>query len=77
MNYSEILGAAKYHNAIAISKQPRKSNHSYTGFCTDVFFDNPDNMNQFISIVELIVEKFLAVSYDSEYARVRVPCIVK
>ncbi|MCG5062205.1 MAG: hypothetical protein KA714_30625 [Limnoraphis sp. WC205] len=77
MNYSEIYGAALHHNAIAISKEPRKSSHSYTGFCTDVFFDNPDNMNQFISIVELIVEKFLAVSYEEDWARVRVPCIVK
>lgn len=76
MNYSEILGAAKYHHAIAIS-QPRKSRHSLTGQCVDVFFDSPDELIRFQRIIEYKINHFVAVSYESDYARVRVPCIVK
>lgn len=75
MNYSEILGAARYHKAIAVLKEPRKSSHSFTGYCTDVFFNDPESMVRFVSIVEVIVESFLAVEYHQSYCRVKVPTV--
>ncbi|MEA5498025.1 hypothetical protein [Limnoraphis robusta] len=73
LTHDEIWGAASHHGAIAIAESPRKSNHSFTGFCTDVFFDDADCMNRFRSIVESLTGIFLAVSYEQDYARVRVP----
>jgi hypothetical protein len=75
MNYSEIIGAAKYHKAVAISKEPRKSHHSFTGYCTDVYFDDSESMVRFISIVSSIIKIFLAVEYHQDYCRVRVPTV--
>jgi hypothetical protein len=82
MNYSEILGAAKYHHAIrltahfvnAISTQPRKSHHSFTGYCVDVYFDNSDELIRFQKMIEYIINHFVAISYNPDFARVRVPC---
>jgi len=73
MNYSEILGASKYHRAIAIASTPRKSDHSYTGHCVDVFFAEPSDLVRFQKMVGYKLGIFLAVSYEQDYARVRVP----
>ena len=75
MNYSEIVGAALTHHAVAISKQPRKSTHSFTGWCTDVFFDDPQELVKFQTVIEILVNHFVAVSYESDYARVRIPTV--
>ena len=75
MTHEEIVGAALTHHAIAILKEPRKSHHSFTGFCTDVFFDNSESMMRFVSVVEIIVGIFLAVEYHQNYCRVRVPTV--
>ena len=77
MNYNEILGAALHHKAVAISESPRQSNHSFTGYCTDVYFDNPQRLVKFQKIIEILIGHFVAVSYESEYARVRIPCVVE
>ncbi len=75
MNYSEIYGAALAHHAIAISSQPRKSTHSFTGYCTDVFFNSPEELVKFQTVVEILVDHFVAVSYETDYARVRIPTV--
>ena len=77
MNYKEILGASLHHKAVAILEKPRKSNHSFTGWCVDVYFDDPERLVKFQKIIEILIGQFVAVSYESEYARVRIPCVVK
>ena len=73
LTHRETHGAASHHGAIAIAKSPRKSSHSFTGFCTDVFFDDAECMESFRSIVESLTGVFLAVSYEQDWCRVRVP----
>ena len=77
MTYKEIFGAAKYHHAIAISTQPRESQHSFTGYCVDVYFDDPQELVKCKKIIEYILNHFVAVSYTSDYAKVGIPYVVK
>ncbi len=77
MTHEEIVGAALTHKAVAVLKKPRKSSHSFTGWCVDVFFDDPQHLVKFQEIIEILIGHFVAISYESEYARVRIPCQMK
>lgn len=70
--FTELQVVAQKHNAIAISN-PRTSNHSFTGYCCDVFFDDAFSLVAFIAEAEVEVRHFIATSFEEEYARARVP----
>lgn len=74
ITFLELITFAEKHNAIAIS-QPRKSNHSFTGYCCDVFFDLPESFTSFSTEIEATIGIFVASSYEEEYVRARVPVI--
>lgn len=75
LTFTELKELAEKHGAIAIS-QPRKSSHSFTGHCCDVFFDLPEFFAAFSSEVEAAIGIFVAASYEQEYVRARVPVAV-